>query len=103
MRNDILERKEEILQWIDEKLSNKEIALRLKCKVDTLKSYYKKWNIEYSGNKSFNHSGGLPKKSLKELLENPITTSHRIRLKILEENVKEHKCENCNKKIESKN
>lgn len=49
-RTDIIERKEEILQWISENWSNAEIARRLNCKVDTLKSYYKKMGIEYSGN-----------------------------------------------------
>lgn len=41
-RTDILEREQEIRQWIDENLPNAEIARRLSCKVDTLKSYYKK-------------------------------------------------------------
>ena len=39
-RTDILEREQEIRQWIDENLPNAEIARRLSCKVDTLKSYY---------------------------------------------------------------
>jgi DNA-binding CsgD family transcriptional regulator len=40
-RIDILNKKNEILQWVSENLPNAEIARRLKCKVDTLKSYYK--------------------------------------------------------------
>ena len=58
-RTDILERKEEILLWISEHQPNAEIARRLNCKVDTLKSYYKKMGIEYSGNsarKGFSHT-----------------------------------------------
>ena len=51
-RTDILERKEDILKWIEEDLPNAEIARRLACKVDTLKSYYTKMGITYSGNKS---------------------------------------------------
>lgn len=39
-RIDILEREQEIRQWISENESNAEIARRLNCKVDTLKSYY---------------------------------------------------------------
>lgn len=57
-RTDILERKQEILLWISENQPNIEIARRLKCKVDTLKSYYKKMGIQYSGNssrKGFSH------------------------------------------------
>ena len=48
-RTDILERKEDILKWIEEDLPNAEIARRLACKVDTLKSYYTKMGITYSG------------------------------------------------------
>lgn len=93
MRKDIEERKEEILVWIEEKLSNKEIAKRLVCKVDTLKSYYKKWNVDYSGNKGYNTTGGTNKKSYEEIKDHG--TSHRIRLKLLSEGLKEHKCEIC--------
>lgn len=93
MRKDIEERKEEILSWIEEKLSNTEIAKRLACKVDTLKSYYKKWGIEYSGNKGYNTTGGWNKKSYEEIKD--YGTSHRIRLKLLSEGLKEHKCEIC--------
>lgn len=44
-RTDILERKEDILKWIGEDLPNAEIARRLACKVDTLKSYYTKMGM----------------------------------------------------------
>lgn len=40
-RTDILERKEDILRWISENRPNTYIARELKCKVDTLKTYYK--------------------------------------------------------------
>lgn len=43
-RTDILERN--ILKWIEEDLPNAEIARRLACKVDTLKSYYTKMGIQ---------------------------------------------------------
>lgn len=49
-RTDILERREEILQWINENLSKAEIARRLKCNVKTLPNVFKELNIEYSGN-----------------------------------------------------
>lgn len=52
MRTDILEKREIILKWIADRESNSEIARRLKCKIDTLKSYYKRMNISYSGNQS---------------------------------------------------
>ena len=49
-RTDILEREQEIRKWISENESNSEIARRLNCKVDTLKSYYLKMGIDYKGN-----------------------------------------------------
>ena len=95
MRTDILKRKEEILQWISEKLPNAEIARRLNCKVDTLKSYYKKMGIEYSGNscrKGMKHyESRIP---LQQYLDgNSCNSSKRKRL--IEENVKKQECECC--------
>lgn len=94
-RTDILERKEEILQWISEQLPNAEIARRLKCKVDTLKSYYKKMGIEYSGNMNrANMKHFESRKPIEEYLQgNASNSSKRIRL--IEEGLKENKCEIC--------
>lgn len=73
MRNDILERKEEILEWIKEDLPNAEIARRLKCKVDTLKSYYTKMGITYSGNQGAKGIKSDPKrKTAEELSKNSL-------------------------------
>ena len=92
-----MERKNEILKWISENESNAEIAKRLNCKVDTLKSYYKKMNIEYKGNQGRKGSKhGPKKKSFEELVENSSITSHKLRLRLIEEGIKEHKCECCN-------
>ena len=52
MRNDIIERKEEILQWINEGQSKASMARELKCKPETLNRYLNLWNIEYDGNQS---------------------------------------------------
>ena len=60
MRTDILERKNDILQWIEEHQSKAFICRELKCKPETLASYLKKMDINYEGNK------GLKGKTLKE-------------------------------------
>ena len=39
MRTDILDRKDDILAWIEEELTLTEISARLHCKMDTLKRY----------------------------------------------------------------
>lgn len=49
-RLDILDRKEDIPEWINNQESNAEIARRLGCKVQALNRYYKKLDISYSGN-----------------------------------------------------
>lgn len=49
MRTDILERKNEILQWISEEQPKCYICQQLHCKPETLNSYLKKMNIEYAG------------------------------------------------------
>ena len=46
MRTDILDKKEEILQWIEEGQSKAYMCKQLGCKQETLNSYLKKMNIE---------------------------------------------------------
>ena len=54
MRIDIIERKEEILEWIKLNQSKSFISKKLNCKQDTLNSYLKNMNIFYKGNQSGN-------------------------------------------------
>lgn len=94
-RTDILERKEDILRWISENRPNTYIARELKCKVDTLKTYYKKLGIDYKGNSSRagmkHYESRLP---IEEYLAgNSSNSSKRVRL--IEEGIKENKCECC--------
>ena len=49
MRDDILSKKDLILQWISEEIPKCEIARRLKCKQETLNAYLSKMQINYSG------------------------------------------------------
>ena len=94
-RTDILERKQEILSWISENQPNIEIARRLNCKVDTLKSYYKKRNIEYSGNQS--RKGISHKEQRKDIILylNGNTSNSSKRKRLIDEGIKEEKCEIC--------
>ena len=98
MRTDILERKDEILQWVEENLSKAEICRRLNCKIDTLNRYLKKMNIEYCGNqagKGTNKNSPLAM-SLQDYLKNSKDIqSNKVRKKLLKEGYKEHKCECC--------
>lgn len=98
MRTDILERKEEILKWIDENKSKAYISKELKCKQETLNKYLIQMGIEYKGNQS---GKGMTKNyknkwTLEEYLQNSSDIqTNKVKKKILEEGIKEHKCECC--------
>ena len=97
MRSDILEQKDQILQWISENKSKAFISKELGCKQETLNRYLEKMGIEYTGNQS---GKGQPKRKPKMDLEDYLANStdiqtNKVRKKILEENIKAHKCECC--------
>ena len=95
-RTDILEREQEIRKWISENESNSEIARRLNCKVDTLKSYYLKMGINYKGNQgSKGKKIDSRRKDALELIENPNISNSRKRRRLIEDGYKEDKCERC--------
>ena len=97
MRTDILERKEEILKWINENKSKAFISKQLKCKQETLNNYLIKMGINYTGNQSGKGMTKTKNKlSFQEYLDTSIDIqSNKVRLKLLEEGIKPHKCENC--------
>ena len=97
MRNDILEKKDFILDLISNKTPKAEICRLLKCKEITLDSYLKKFGVEYKGNMGAKgHKISNYKKSAMYYIENKISiTSHKLRIKILEEGIKESICESC--------
>ena len=97
MRSDILEKKSQILIWIDENKSKAFIAKELGCKQETLNKYLEKMGIEYAGNQS---GKGQPKRKPKMTLEDYLENSediqtNKVRKKILEEGLKPHRCECC--------
>ena len=97
MRSDILEKKSQILIWIDENKSKAFIAKELGCKQETLNKYLEKMGIEYAGNQS---GKGQPKRKPKMTLEDYLENSediqtNKVRKKILEEGLKPYRCECC--------
>lgn len=96
-RTDILDRKNDIEQWISENKSKAFICKELNCKQDTLNRYLQIMGIEYSGNQS---GKGMTKKRSKWDLETYLANSsdiqsNKVRNKILEEKIKPHQCECC--------
>ena len=72
MRTDIIERKAEILRWIEENQSKAYMARQLGCNPKTIDAVLKRLDIEYAGNKS---GKGFRKEKGKTNLEEYLATS----------------------------
>lgn len=97
-RTDILEKKEQIFIWIQENKSKAFISKELNCKQETLNRYLEIMGIEYDGNQGNKGTSkpSLRKMTLEEYLNNSQDIqTNKIRKKILEEGIKESKCECC--------
>lgn len=97
LRKDILDRKEEILNWVKENRSKRFICNELSCKPDTLNSYLKKMDITYRGNKS---KKGVPKSIMYKPASNYLykgssISSYKLKNKLLKEGIKKSLCESC--------
>ena len=96
IRKDIIDKKQEILIWIEENRPKLWIAKELKCKIDTLDSYLKKWQIDYKGNIGGKGYKVSPiRKSALEYTKNSIVSSSKLRLKLIEDRIKKDECEMC--------
>ena len=97
MRTDLLEKKEDILQWVSEKRSKAYMARELGCNPKTINPLLERLGIQYDGNQgSKGYSKSHDCMSLKEYLEkSQDIQSNKVRKKLLNEGLKEHKCECC--------
>lgn len=96
MRTDILERKEEILQWIAEEKPKVWISQQLKCKQHTLNAYLQKMGIDYQGQQS--KKGRVTncyKSSFEYLGTNKSIKSTTLKEKLIRDGLKQAKCELC--------
>ena len=95
-RTDILERKDEILQWISENQPKAFICRELKCKPETLNSYLQKMGIEYKGNMGGKGMKNDPSyKTAEEYILGTSVKSHVLKEKLIRDGIKERKCEIC--------
>ena len=95
LRTDILERKEEILKWIEQNQSKAYMCRELKCKPETLNSYLKKMNISYQGNQGMKGFGTNFYKTAEEYVQSCSVKSHVLKQKLIRDGIKEEKCELC--------
>ena len=96
MRTDIIDRKQEILKWIEDNQPKAFICKELKCKPETLESYLKKFGVVYKGNMGLKGKKTDNKRlSALEYAEKNYCRSHVLKLKLIEDGLKEYKCEIC--------
>lgn len=98
MRNDILERKEEILKWIEERQPKAYMCRELKCKPETLERYLGLMEISYQGNQGLAGFKVIDNNYIPavEYIKNSATVKSTVlRDKLIKENIKENKCERC--------
>ncbi len=96
MRTDILERKDEILEWINEGQSKTFICKQLNCRPLTLGNWLDKMGIEYKGNQGGKNIRKDPKrKTAEEYIKSTYINTGRLKKKLIEDGIKEHRCENC--------
>lgn len=97
MRTDILERKNEIVTMIQNNESKALICRMLKCRPETFEGYLKKMNIQYKGNVGLKgKKDGYNRKSAIEYSHKTIPHIPKLRKKLIEDGLKEDKCELCN-------
>lgn len=97
MRLDILEQRASIEKWIAEYRPKAFICRELRCKPSTLNDYLSRMGIEYAGNMGGKGHKYCPtrKKAQDFLRKGSLISSHKLRLKLLRDQVKEWRCERC--------
>ena len=97
MRDDILKRQEEIELWISQLRPKAHICRDLKCRPSTLDGYLKKLGLSYKGNmggKGFKFSSSR-KMTTEFLFKGSTISSHKLKLRLLKDNLKQRVCEMC--------
>lgn len=97
MRKDILEKKEQILEWIGQNQPKAFICRQLDCKPETLNSYLEKMGIQYKGNMGSKgiktYQAYIP--ALDYAAKSSGVKSHILKEKLIREGIKQHRCEIC--------
>ena len=96
MRTDILERKNEIIEMIDNNEPKALICRMLKCKPLTLDGFLKKMNITYKGNRGLKGKKICEgRKTAIEYMQKTILKVPILRKKLIEDGIKKDECEKC--------
>lgn len=96
MRNDILDRKDDIIKWIKESnntITHREICKRLKCRVSTMHAYFEKMGIEYAGNSALKNVRVIQDENY--FIKNSTRSTALIKKRILQYKLLPYKCVQC--------
>lgn len=90
--------KELVVEASSNSKSAAEAAAKLNIKYDTYKKYAIKYNCFITNQAGRGHPKKIPKIPLEEIFagKHPQYQSHKLRLRLLEEKVFEHRCAKCN-------
>jgi len=96
MRNDIIEKRGDILLMVENNESKSNICKFLNCKPETLNSYLNKLNIDYSGNKGLKGKKISSNRiSVYDYIEKDVVSASKLRKLLIRDGLKEKKCECC--------
>ena len=96
MRNDIIEKRGDILLMVENNESKANICKFLNCKPETLNSYLNKLNIDYSGNKGLKGKKISSNRiSVYDYIEKDVVSASKLRKLLIRDGLKEKKCECC--------
>jgi len=101
MRTDILERKEDILEWISTNQSKAFMCRKFRCKPETLNSYLEKLDISYAGNIGGKGIKKDPKRktALEYVNSDSMIKSNTLKKKLIEDGIKQYVCEKCERSL----
>ena len=99
MRKDIDEKKQQVLDMVEAGEPKAYICRFLNCRPETLDRYLRAWSVDYKGraNKRGSDLGYVPhgRLPLEEYIQKKYMTSHMLRVRLLQEGIKQHQCEQC--------
>ncbi len=90
-RVDILERKNDIIKWINEGKTKHDICKYLNCKFETLIKYLNILNLNFESKIPYKNN------DIKLYLNNviPVTNTNYFKYRLIKEGYKKHECESC--------
>lgn len=95
-----MKRQKEIESWISQLRPKAHICRDLKCRPSTLDTYLKKLGLLYKGNmggKGYKFSSAR-KMTAEFLFRGSTISSHKLKLRLLKDNIKQKMCERCENK-----